>query len=469
MRSSKVTYNLESTPNKDGSRLIFLNINYGYKEFNPISGKTKYKPFRLSTQKRVDPKFWDFSVQDLKKAYSNSTGKTIKNRMEKYRSVSLTQLEKFRDSNGRNPSPIELQKLVKVKLGTNEPDVIQFSLVDTIDSIIEKNESLTPTAKGKVGERQIEKYQTVRNSLLLFEKNWEKDLVVNEFDNDMFHEYLDFVNEQYKLAGNPHGYMVNTISKTAKTLVTLLRKIGKVKGIELGIDLTDDGLSIAEVSASDAEAYISESDLKKVVNCDTCGIQGFINAKNYIILCAMTSLRYQDMRHLHEVEVETVEYNGREFLGFDTLIRKPTNQSKKDFRTFIPVLQPAQRILEDNGGRFPKFPNNSSMNVQLKRFAKFAGLDKVFTVEKHYYKVVEPIVSSEPLHRLITCHMGRDSFVTNLSEIGVVPEVVMNISHPERAKTIMQKHYDKTPAIARAVQLLDELDRVEGKTELYRY
>jgi len=122
--------------------------------------------------------------------------------------------------------------------------------------------------------------------------------------------------------------------------------------------------------------------------------------------------------------------------------------------------------LKANGGKFPKFPVNQVMNKQLKKFAKHIGLDDMFEIEEYYFKKDKPVIKEEPLHKKITCHIGRDSFVTNLSRLGVSQSVIEYVSHPERSKTTLQKYYDKSSAIDKAAILLDELERVR-KSDIY--
>lgn len=461
-------FHLESRPNKDGKRLLFLNFSYGYNEFNPLTGKTRYKYLRLSTQKRVHPDNWDEEKKDLKKNFSNNQGSTIKNRMNLCVKVATAEVESFEKNHKRKPKPEELQKLVKETLGFSTPEVTVVTLVDSIDSFIEENQKLTRTNKGRLGEKQIKKYKTVRNNLFQYQSHLGCEILCGDFSKEMFVDYQHYLNDEYKTAGNPHGYMVNTMAKKANTLIAILRKLSKNQDLEFNIDLSDDSLRINEVPSADAEVFISEVDLQKVIDSDTFKLKSFEYARNYIIISSLTSLRYDDMAHLHELEVSEETRRGRTFIGVDTLIRKPSNQSRKDFRTFIPILKPVKKIYDECGGKFPKFPANATMNKHVKEFAKHIGLSSLFNVERNYFLIEQPIKTKEPLHELITCHMGRDSFVSNLSSLGVNHAVIMNISHPEQAKNTMQKVYDKSTMVDRAALFVEELDRLSDKTNIYQ-
>ncbi len=67
----------------------------------------------------------------------------------------------------------------------------------------------------------------------------------------------------------------------------------------------------------------------RVISTNTAKSQEFINARNYIILSSLTSLRYDDMYHLHSVKVEKNTIGKHSFDGFDTKLRKPSSQARR--------------------------------------------------------------------------------------------------------------------------------------------
>ncbi|MBL4587087.1 MAG: hypothetical protein JKX84_08550 [Flavobacteriales bacterium] len=352
---SKHYYNLEYRANQDGSKLVFFNLSYGYSEHNPLNGRIKYVPMRISTKVRVQPDQWDFGTNELDSKFGKNAGKTKKHILDNIIKVSTTALDNYYDNHEEIPSPTELKRLIQIKLGRKKKRVQSISLVSAIDGIIADNIKLSVTAKGKVGKNQIDKYRTIQTQLSEFGTYLSKELTLSNFDSDMYFSFLDYRNDKRKENPKyPHGYLVNAISKNANTLTALLRKARKKK-LNLVIDLDDERLRIDEVKAVDAEVFLTEDMVRQIIHSNTMKSQEFINARNYLIICALTSLRYKDMQHLHQLKVENYVGNKYEFQGFITEIRKTSKVSSR-LRACIPILKPVGEILAEYNGVFPKFP-----------------------------------------------------------------------------------------------------------------
>jgi len=463
--SPKSFFNLESKPNKDGTRLIYFNLSYGFYVYNQLTGMKKYIPLRISTQERLRVEDWDKKNKKPTANYRATRGKDLGNKLERIRDICEDELQYYNKINNKIPEPKELKRIVEVVLERRKAVFVDSTIVSFVRKLIKHNKSLTPTSKGRIGKGQIEKYETIISQLSEFEKEVGSPVTFLNFNNQSFFEFLDFTNEKLKENPRyPNGYLVNSIAKNANTFSALLRK-AKAKKVEMAIDLNDENLRINEVDAVDAEAYISEVSLKKIINADTQGSQEFVNARNYLIICSLTSLRYEDMEHLYEVEIEVYNNKGFKFQGFITKIRKVSTASKT-VEVCIPLLKPLKDLLIECGGNFPKFPSNQVMNRQLKKFAKHIKLNEDVDVERWFYKFEKPMKDKEPLNRLVKCHIGRSSFVTNISDIGVLNSTSEYITHPTTPKNISQSIYNKSSLVAKATLLVGELNK-KSESDIY--
>jgi hypothetical protein len=456
MKSSKYFYNLESKANKDGSRLVFFNLSYGYSVNNPLTGERTYKPMKISTKIRVKKEEWDFTRNELDGKYANNAGKTKKHILDRIVNFSRMALDGYYDNHSTIPEPSELKRLIQVRLGWTKKQTQSVSLESAIDSIIADDKKLSATAKGKVGAGQIAKYLTIKGQLLEFEKVLGRELTLLNFDKDLFFKFLDYTNEKRKENPKyPNGYLVNAIGKNANTLTALLRK-AKKKGLDVALDLDDERLRINEVAAVDADAFLTEEVLQQIINTDPISSKEFINAKNYLIICSLTSLRYEDMEHLHEIDIENFNGKKHQFQGFISELRKTSTIGRK-VEVCLPLMKPVKAIIIENNGKFPRFPVNQVMNKQLKKFAKYAGLDKEYRLRKWYYKLDEPVIETVPLFELVKCHIGRSSFVSNLSKMNVSHAAIENITHPTTPKGILETVYNKSSLVDRAELFIDSL------------
>lgn len=120
-------------------------------------------------------------------------------------------------------------------------------------------------------------------------------------------------------------------------------------------------------------------------------------------------------------------------------------------------------IFYPNGGKFPSFPSNQKMNQQLKDFAQFAGLDAEFKVNEQ--RVGTALSSTrKQLHEVITCHVGRGSFITNLRNLDIPMDTIEPLTHPKKAKGVVNRVYDKSTQKDAAIKLVRHLERIGDST-----
>jgi hypothetical protein len=281
-------------------------------------------------------------------------------------------------------------------------------------------------------------------------------LTVSKFTEEQYYDLWNFTNEAYKASSkNEHGYLASTMAKNAKTLRSLLKK-GDFDKSKIGLNLSDKKLLLKEVKARDSEVYLSEQHLQKIIEADTLRSKKFENARNYLILCSFTSLRYSDMAELHDITTEKFKSNGIEFEGFITKVRKGAKATEK-VEVCIPVFKPVADSLKANNGRFPKFPSNQKMNDAIKKFAEYLGLDEPREIENWYYNYGEPVIEKVPLYSLMKCHLGRGTFISNLMNLGLEESDFDFITHPERKLSTSMKYYDKRASVEKASRLCSRI------------
>lgn len=461
--STKIRYELESKTNQKGESLIHLILSYGFKEYNPKTRKDKYQSLKISTQQSIRKEDWNGDAP--KKKYIASKGKTLQTRIANLAQECEHQLDLYINEHNETPHPRILKRLIEEKIGRVVKTSADIRIVDHIDSIIESNSMLPLTANGKLEGKTVGKYKTVKDILLAYEAYNNLVITNANLNKEMYFDIWHFANEQYKSkTGKKNGYLINTVSKNSGTLISALRK-GKFNQSNLALNLDDPQLNIKEVKSRDAEVFLSERDLDKVLNANTLRSKEFINARNYLIICSFTSLRFEDMEALNELQIESFDENGVMFKGFFTKIRKGRKETE-DLEVCIPVLNPVADILSENGGRFPSFPANQTMNRQLKKFAEHIGLNKKEKVENWYYGMTEAVIDYKPIYSMLKCHLGRGTFVSNLLNLRIEESDFDYITHPERKLKTTSKYYDKRGSIQKAARLVKVL-RSASRASLY--
>ncbi len=463
--STKIRYELESKTNQKGESLIHLIMSYGFKEYDPKAKKDKYQSLKISTQQSIRKEDWNGDAPTRK--YTASKGKTLQTRLAKLAQECEHQLDLYFNEHNEVPHPKVLKGLIEEKLNRKQKVDSDIRIIDHIDSIIEANSKLPLTANGRIGDKQVDKYRTVRNMLLAYEEGRKVQLTVSKFTEEQYYDLWNFTNDAFKASSkNEHGYLASTMAKNATTLRSLLKK-GDFDKSKIGLNLNDKKLLLKEVEARDSEVYLSEKHLKKIIEADTLRSKEFENARNYLILCSFTSLRYGDMAELHDITTENFEANGIEFEGFITKVRKGAKATEK-VEVCIPVFKPVADLLKANNGRFPKFPTNQKMNEQIKKFAKHLGLDEPREIENWYYNQGEPVIEKVPLYSLMKCHLGRGTFISNLMNLGLEESDFDFITHPDKKTTMIKRHYDKRTLVEKAAKLVNKLSSKEISRTQYQ-
>ena len=132
----------------------------------------------------------------------------------------------------------------------------------------------------------------------------------------------------------------------------------------------------------------------------------------------------------------------------DDFIYIKTTKTKK--RVTIPVHPMVKKILIKRNGNLPKKVNDADFNKQIKTVCLKAGLKKQMKGRIYDSKSKRKVLGLYEKYRLITSHIGRRSFATNL--FGKLPNsVIMSIC--AWSKEEMMLKYIKKSNMDGAVQL----------------
>jgi hypothetical protein len=471
MPAPKHSFNLESkTKMGKGQTLSLLfNFRYGFAEMHPLKNEKKYVPMRMSTGFALKADEWDAAKSGPSHKYRLRIPLT--KRMNDLVKVSEELLADYMVNNGNSkPHPHILRDMVKRKLGMADELQTRNLMVDVIERILSDNEKIPVNAKGKFGDKQAAKYRTLKAKLEGFAVAKNIAVTVDDFDETRLLEFRSFMNEQnIKKCGK--ALMLNSISKDNNTLLTVLRKAVNDFGMNCALTVNSGKYRLAETDARRKDVVVDLQSLRRIIETEPIGLKSYENARNFLIICCLTGLRYQSMAKLSGVAIEEVRFIGPDgrscrFKGFYIEIDKAA-KGGIPVEVFIPILQPIQDILDAHGGQFPSFPANKNINPQLKAFARFAQLDKEFTIRESRYDA-ERATKVQKLYEVLTCHVGRGSFITNLRNLGVPMEFIEPLTHPKKQVGVVNRVYDKTTQKEVAIRLVkllltinDPLYRIE--------
>lgn len=477
---------LESTSKDAAERtqkeLIMVSISYGYVKVNP-KGVKRYDPCRIALEAKILPEH--FGKREKNYTYDPGVfekyakfNKSISNKFNRLK-IAVDDLELKYNSEERIPTPDEFGEDLKLKLKRRrEIDTAHVTVLEFLKKDISKYEiGGGRNAVDAIGSNTIKTYRTlvtlleeyhISTGVILFCKdlNWDRYWDIWDVCDEILRgvRTVDNPNRHKKQTKKKYGYSVNSIRKYQDALVKTMRR-AKGAGINVPLDTTLENLKVPGADSS-KEIFVSEEELKLIINSDVSYETSLQLAKDFILISSLTGMRYQSMVDTKSQEImhcseKDYDVDGKvvKTYDFNYILSR---QEKTKTEVYMPLLKPVQDILEGYDGCFPKWPANGTINKKLKELFELLGFDTLCKETIVTYKFGE-VVTMKPKYQLITAHDGRKSFLTNLDILKVDPDVADNMTHPDKKpKNAMRKVYVKTNSMVKSKWFVDEIKRVSS-------
>lgn len=457
-------FNLESKPSNEGKHLIYFNLSYGYKEYSTSNNRYRYIPLRISTQWSIKKEYWDEGNYCANITYTRKFGKDLNNALERINKICYAQLSYLRNLNDLDPAPLDLKNLVLEKLNRIEKPNTDVVITEFIKRTIDRRTNLPNTSTESWKQSTANQYTNLINHIKKHENKHGKTLTFGNLTEEVYWDFFKTINDIEK-EENGNYYKQSTISKDCKHLRAIFNCANE-ENIHIGINYSKRSLKI-QPAKKKYEVYLTEAQLTKIINEDVSHSKEFQHARSYIILSSfLGGLRIGDMKHLHELCMETITHQSESYDVVTTRIRK-SQENTVELISTIPVLKPVRNLLSENAGKFPKLPSEPTLRKNIKKFLKHLKFDDKIIVKHNYYLVDDVEVKYEPLHRLFTPHDCRRTFITNLKLIGIQNDTIEPITHPKVKYASILDSYDKSTLNDRAVKLIKQL--ISKSSGIFQY
>ncbi len=457
-------FNLESTKNNNGNRLIYFNLNYGYKEYDPANNRFKYIPMKISTQWSINEENW--IGKPTYRANSNHVrkfGKDINNVLDKIEKLAYDQLSIYRNTYEAEPTPDQLKKIVLEKIGRIEKSTTDKVIIDYITLRVDDRTTTNITSEKRWNKETGKQYTNLKNHIINYQNKKGITLTFGKLNGELFMDFFKVINEIYKEESG-ENYAHNTIAKENKHFRALL-KDATDNNIEVGFNFRKSEYFIKERAIKN-EIFLTEEQLQTIIKTDVSHSKELTHAKNYIIISSFTGLRIGDMIFLHELEPEKLIYESKKYYCFTTRIRK-SQENKDELIATIPILEPVKKLLSQNNNEFPKFTSKPNIRKCIKKLLIHLKFENKIVVKKHHYLIDNASIEKVKLQDIFSPHDCRSTFITNLKNLGIHDEDIEPITHPKLKNTSIIQTYDKTNLTSKAVNLIKAINSKQSK--LYRY
>lgn len=376
--------------------------------------------YTASTEFKIEPKNWSQAKQKIKNTAADKTKDEINNH--------LIELEKFIIDNFNldNAAGVYIDKewLMKIissyfnrPLNDSVADEIFF--VPFVDKFIKLAPNRLIRGKNKaVSSSTITKYNSLSTKLKEYETHAKTKIKFTDLDLIFYSSFVNFLRVNQTIG-------LNTVGKYISTLKGIARE-ALLQGLPVHNQINHPNF-FAPTEKTD-DIYLTDDEIKIIYNHDFKDNDRLDNARDLFIIGLRTGLRISDFNRLKETNI----ING--FIEIET--------QKTEDSAVIPMHPQVKAILEKRGG-FPKAISDQKFNLYIKDVCEEAKLNEMVSGSKINPKTNRKEKGIYPKHKLVTSHICRRSFATNL--YGKLPNMVIMAITTHKTETQFLRYIKVTP------------------------
>lgn len=233
----------------------------------------------------------------------------------------------------------------------------------------------------------------------------------------------------------------------SKRLIQYIQFFGRhaeKKGIEINPEYKNKVILSKQTKKDCIDPYLTPEEINTIFELDLSHDQKLDNVRDNLIISVWTGLRVSDFLRL---KIDHIQ-------GGNIEIR---STQKTGIGVVIPIHPMVQQVLDKREGNLPNSLSDQKYNVYIKEVAKLAGLNEIIVgsksqvlldddgspiTDENNKNVIRKVHGNYPKHELITSHIGRRSFATNL--FGKVPNSVIMATGGWKSEQMMLRYIKKT-------------------------
>lgn len=270
-----------------------------------------------------------------------------------------------------------------------------------------------------ITERTIKNYTTALNKLTAFEKYKNHKYRFEEIDLNFHRDFIHYCVSVGKLNNNSTGTIINRI----KTFCTNIELEG------FPINPKYKHREFSSPSNETRDIYLNEIEIEKIIKHDFSKNERLDNARDLFVIGLRTGLRVSDFLSIKKDNIMGSIIN---------ITTQKTNQN-----LFIPIHPQFQEILNKRKGEFPREITEQKFNLYIKDVCKEIGFKEPTSGGKINKETNRKEFGIFPKHELITSHICRRSFATNLYLAGIDDDIIMKATG-HKSKTQFLKYIKAT-------------------------
>jgi len=380
-------------PKSDSETLVYLFFSYD-------GNRLKY-----STGEKIHPDYWitkdrkqrASSKMPLKQASEfNSRLDTIEGAIKNvYRRL-------------KNDGIIPTNSVLKLELDKElkQQKTGKISMLQFISNLIE-------ASKGIKAPSTIKSYNNTKNHLIAYCQAKRKTIDFEDVNIDFYNSFISYLTNDLKFADNTVGNQIKNLK--------LFMNEATERGLNTNLDFKKK--KFKKINENTDKIYLSVGELKGLYELDLSKELKLERVRDVFIVGCYTGLRFSDFIQLKKENI--IDEN------------KVKIRTQKTGETVVIPLHPyVKAIFEKYEGKLPDPISNQKMNEYLKLIGEKAeikdrveiGITKAGTLQKTIFSK----------HDLITTHVARRSFASNLYLANVPSITIMKITGHQTEKSFLR-------------------------------
>jgi len=353
-----------------------------------------------STDIKVDPKKWNNAKQRIKMLAGDSSKDEINRQLGKLEGHLLDEFN-LDNMQGTFIDANWLKKKI-AKFFNRPSDDLELDQIYFVP-FVERFISTAPTriVKGKdrpVALSTIQKYSTVKAKLEEYEKRFKTKIRFVDLDLHFYEKFLSLLSGEQKIN-------MGTIGNYIKTIKTIARE-AKLLGLPVHEHINHP--NFFGPSSKALSTYLKDEEIDTIFRHNFNNDERLDNARDLFIIGLRTGLRISDFLRLKETNIKE---------GYIEIETQKTGQN-----VVIPMHPQVKEILEKRNG-FPNTLSDQRFNEYIKEVCEITKLNEPTEGSKINPKTKRKVIGVYPKHELVTSHICRRSFASNL--YGKLPNMVI--------------------------------------------
>ncbi len=385
--------------------------------------KSEKKIFKYSTGIKVNPKDWNFNTR-LPKIKRGAPGvqlkhiSTILNRYISFYDESIRSLE----VSSVSPTRELLKKRFDRHFKKVESQEFTY-ITDFVEDFIQNASNIiNRTTRRKHTPNNIKQYRRTLNRIKDFENYVNDRIRIDSIDLKFYDKFVLVMLEK-------KGYSINSVGDLIKNIKVFLKQAE-----ENGLNVCKDyhKTEFAVISEETLSVVLSEEEIDAIFNHDFTKNERLSNCRDIAIIGLWTGLRVSDFLSLPKIKKSD---------KFIEVVPKKTALTS-GVKVIIPLHDQIKEIIEKRG--MPRMISDVKFNVYIKEVCKEAGITKVVKGS-----LMDPLTKRKKegsyfKYKLISSHVCRRSFATNLYKMKFPILSIMKITGHTSEKSFL-KYIKITP------------------------